>query len=153
MLRILGANKRFCDGLTRRDLLCVGALAPLGLTLAGYSRAAERRPSAAAAGGFGSAKRCVLLYLWGSPSQLDTFDPKPDAPPEVHGELGSIPTASASTRGPNCTIGSAGRTRSAAPAACGASCSHSRRLAGGLRSGPPASRRLCDSDQPFFKSR
>jgi hypothetical protein len=49
--------------------------------------------SASTASGFGSAKRCVLLYLWGSPSQLDTFDPKPDAPAEIRGVLGSIPTA------------------------------------------------------------
>src|SRR5262245_6047661 len=91
MLRILGSNKLFCDGLTRRDLLHVGALSPLGLTLANWSRATERRP-ATTANGFGSAKRCILLYLWGSPSQIDTFDPKPDAPREVRGELGSIPT-------------------------------------------------------------
>ena len=92
MIRVLGSRKRFCDGLTRRDLLHVGALTPLGLSLAGWSRAAERHPNPPAAGGFGSAKRCVLLYLWGSPSQLDTFDPKPDAPAEVRGGLGSIPT-------------------------------------------------------------
>ena len=93
MLRILGSNKVFCDGITRRDLLHVGALAPLGLSLADWSRASSPRPAAPAAGGFGTAKRCVLLYLWGSPSQLDTFDPKPDAPAEVRGPLGSIPTA------------------------------------------------------------
>jgi hypothetical protein len=93
MIRVLGSNKLFCDGLTRRDLLHVGALAPLGLSLAGWSRAAERSSPPAAAGGFGSAKRCILLYLWGSPSQIDTFDPKPDAPAEVRGALGSIPTA------------------------------------------------------------
>jgi uncharacterized protein (DUF1501 family) len=92
MLRILGSKKVFCDGLSRRDLLHVGALAPLGLSLAGWARAAASG-DAPAAGGFGSAKRCLLLYLWGSPSQLDTFDPKPDAPAEVRGELGSIPTA------------------------------------------------------------
>jgi hypothetical protein len=92
MLRVLGSQKRFCDGLTRRDLLHVGALAPVGLTLAGWSRATVARPVVPAAGGFGSAKRCILLYLWGSPSQLDTFDPKPDAPAEVRGDLGSIPT-------------------------------------------------------------
>jgi hypothetical protein len=40
--------------------------------------------------GFGRAKRCVLIYLWGSPSQLETFDPKPDAPVEIRGEFGSI---------------------------------------------------------------
>ena len=89
MLRVLGSRKVFCDGLTRRDLLHVGALAPLGLSLASQLKAAPN-PQAA---GFGSASRCLLLYLWGSPSQLDTFDPKPDAPAEVRGELGSIPTA------------------------------------------------------------
>src|SRR5215207_7743649 len=90
MLRVLGSNKRFCDGLTRRDLLHVGALAPLGLTLADWSRTAKA--DAPSANGFGSAKRCILLYLWGSPSQIDTFDPKPDAPREIRGELGSIPS-------------------------------------------------------------
>lgn len=92
MLRVLGSNKVFCDGLTRRDLLHVGALAPLGLTLSNWSRAAEQAPSDPTSG-FGSAKRCILLYLWGSPSQIDTFDPKPDAPREVRGELGSIQSA------------------------------------------------------------
>jgi hypothetical protein len=91
MLRVLGSNKLFCDGLTRRDLLHVGALAPFGLSLADWSRAAEGS-SPSRVGGFGSAKRCILLYLWGSPSQLDTFDPKPDAPAEVRGALGSIPS-------------------------------------------------------------
>jgi hypothetical protein len=93
MLRVLGSHKRFCDGLTRRDLLHVGALSPFGLTLAAASRAADRPAAEPVAGGFGSAKRCILLYLWGSPSQLDTFDPKPDSPAEIRGALGSIPTA------------------------------------------------------------
>ena len=88
MLRILGSNKRFCDGLTRRDLLWVGGLAPLGLNLTQL----QATPAATPRAGFGSAKRCILLYLWGSPSQIDTFDPKPDAPVEIRGELNSIPT-------------------------------------------------------------
>jgi hypothetical protein len=91
MIRILGSNKRFCDGLTRRDLLHVGALAPLGLSLESWARAGSSGASPPAKG-FGKAKRCILLYLWGSPSQLDTFDPKPDAPPEVRGEFRSVPT-------------------------------------------------------------
>jgi hypothetical protein len=91
MLRILGSNKRFCDGLSRRDLMHVGALSPLGLSLSNWSRATEK-PPVSAVSGFGSAKRCILMYLWGSPSQLDTWDPKPDAPPEVRGPLGSIAT-------------------------------------------------------------
>ena len=87
MLRILGSKRRFCDGLTRRELLHASALAPFGLAIG--SAAAARKPEA----GFGRAKRCILLCLWGSPSQLETWDPKPDAPVEIRGELGSIPTA------------------------------------------------------------
>jgi hypothetical protein len=93
MLRILGNNKRFCDGLTRRDWLHLGALAPLGLTLPGWLAARAATPTAPQAAGFGQAKRCILLCLWGSPSQLETLDPKPGAPPEVRGELGSVATA------------------------------------------------------------
>ena len=89
MLRILGSNKRLCDGITRRDLMHIGALAGLG-------QASTVRADRAA--GFGQAKRCILLQLWGSPSQLDTFDPKPDAPAEIRGDLGSISTAIPGTR-------------------------------------------------------
>ena len=92
MLRILGSKKVFCDGLTRRDLLHVGALAPLGLSLAGWS-AAKAPDGSSTKDSFGKAKRCLLLYLWGSPSQLDTFDPKPDAPEEIRGTLRSIATS------------------------------------------------------------
>ena len=92
MLRILGSNKVFCDGLTRRDLLHIGALTPLGLTLSGWA-AARSSAEAQSNRGFGTAKRCILLYLWGSPSQLDTFDPKPDAPAEIRGSLNSLSTS------------------------------------------------------------
>lgn len=37
--------------------------------------------------GFGRAKRCIFLFMWGGPSQLDTFDLKPHAPPEIRGEF------------------------------------------------------------------
>src|SRR6478672_10368239 len=90
MTRVLG-NQPLSDGLTRRDLLHLGALAPFGLPLAGWAQA-KPPGSLPAVSGFGSAQRCILLYLWGSPSQLDTFDPKPDAPAEVRGEFQSVPT-------------------------------------------------------------
>lgn len=95
MLRILGSHKRFCDGLTRRDMLLAGALAPLGLSLPDWSRLRAASPKSAnqAGAGFGSAKRCILLCLWGSPAQIETLDPKPNAPLEVRGTLGSIPTS------------------------------------------------------------
>src|SRR6266478_2236916 len=91
MIRILGGPKRLCDGLTRRDLLHVGSLGLLGLGLGehGLARQATAVPIATG-GGFGQAKSCILLFLYGSPSQLETFDPKPDAPVEVRGEFGCI---------------------------------------------------------------
>jgi hypothetical protein len=92
VLRILGSNRVGCGGLSRRDFLHAGALAPFGLTLADWA-ANTSVQAASPLPGFGKAKRCLLLYLWGSPSQLETFDPKPDAPVEVRGELSSIPTA------------------------------------------------------------
>src|SRR5262249_33469261 len=89
MLRILGSPKTLCDGRTRRDFLQVGGASVLGLGLVGLLRP---RPAAAKtpAPGFGKARSCILLFLYGSPSQLETFDPKPDAPVGVRGELKSI---------------------------------------------------------------
>ncbi len=93
MIRVLGGPKRLCDGLTRRDLLHVGSLGLLGLGLPGsMSASATATAQPLAAGRFGQAKACILLFLYGSPSQLETFDPKPDAPAEIRGELKSIPS-------------------------------------------------------------
>lgn len=82
-MRILGPRQRLCDGATRRDFLRFGALG--ALALASGARAAELP-------GFGRARRCVMLFLTGGPPQLDTFDPKPDAPVEIRGETRTIPT-------------------------------------------------------------
>ncbi|HWE35945.1 MAG TPA: DUF1501 domain-containing protein [Isosphaeraceae bacterium] len=92
MIRVLGGPKRLCDGLTRRDLLHVGSLGMLGLGLPG-ARARADGAGPATPGGFGRARACILLFLYGSPSQLETFDPKPGAPEQVRGELGSIRSA------------------------------------------------------------
>ena len=66
----------------------------MGLSLDLYTRARslQASPAGAPEGVFGRAKACILLFLFGSPSQLETFDPKPDAPVEVRGELGVIPS-------------------------------------------------------------
>jgi len=77
---------------TRREMLTAGSVLTLGAAASGLSSPVMGSESGSLAGSFGSAKRCILIYLWGSPSQLDTFDPKPDAPAEVRGELGSIST-------------------------------------------------------------
>src|SRR5882757_5402537 len=89
MIRVLGGPKRLCDGLTRRDLLTVGSL---GLTGLGIGKALGGS-STSELPGFGRAKACILLFLYGSPSQLETFDPKPDAPSGIRGEFGVIPTS------------------------------------------------------------
>lgn len=94
MLRILGSPRSLCDGLTRREFLHAGALAGMGLGLGNLLQAQETRTTPAARSAtFGKAKACILLYLYGSPSQLETFDVKPNAPVGIRGELGSIPTA------------------------------------------------------------
>src|SRR5205814_6349715 len=80
--------------LTRRRLLQIGGLGCLGLNLATLFRAeaaqpARSRPRAAAA----PLKSCILLFYYGGPSHLDTWDMKPDAPREVRGEFRTAPTA------------------------------------------------------------
>jgi hypothetical protein len=94
MLRILGSHKRLCDGFSRRDFLQAGGLGLLGLGAQSILDQPTAVSAEAAHGpSFGRAKRCVLLYLYGAASQIETFDPKPDAPIEVRGDLGVISTS------------------------------------------------------------
>ena len=93
MLRVLGNRKRLCDGLTRRDLLWAGGT--FGLGLPQYLRAAQKvpgglHPPLAKDSHFGRAKSCILLFLYGSPSQLELADMKPNAPEDIRGELKPI---------------------------------------------------------------
>src|SRR5262245_51905078 len=93
MLRILGSPKKLCSGWTRREMLQAGALSLFGLGLSDFFRLAEAQATPAPAPRprtFGRAKACILLYLYGAPSQLETFDMKPAAPAEIRGELRPI---------------------------------------------------------------
>lgn len=74
--------------LDRRHFLTGSAGGAAGLLAGGTAPAAPAAPRAA----FGRAKSVVILYLYGAPSQIDTLDPKPDAPAERRGEFGTIPT-------------------------------------------------------------
>src|SRR5579883_667634 len=79
--------------LPRRRLLQLGFLGPMGLSRPVLGRdlgpAGGRRTAAT----FGRARRCILVFLNGGPSQLDTWDMKPDSPiADVRGELRPIPT-------------------------------------------------------------
>jgi Protein of unknown function (DUF1501) len=78
-----------CDGLTRRDFLHVGMLSMFGLSVTDLLRFQTAR-----AAGARSPKEvsCILVWLDGGPSHLETFDLKPDAPIEVRGEFKPIPT-------------------------------------------------------------
>jgi hypothetical protein len=87
----LDAHKavHFCDGLTRRDFLHAGALGigGLGLTLSDLF-------ALKAAGAVNTDKdvNCICLFLVGAPSQLDTWDMKPDSPSEIRGPYKAIKT-------------------------------------------------------------
>src|SRR3954453_19339567 len=84
MFTIWGRKQRFCDGITRRGFLQIGAFGA-GLSLAGMLRARE-------ASGTSSNKAAIMIYLPGGPSHLDTYDLKPDAPKEYRGEFNPIAT-------------------------------------------------------------
>ncbi len=77
----------FCDGMKRRDFLHIGALSMMGLFLPDYLAAKEH-----GAVKNDTDKNCIFLFLVGGPSQLDTFDMKPDAPREVRGPYKPIKT-------------------------------------------------------------
>jgi uncharacterized protein (DUF1501 family) len=92
MLKISGPGSiTTCDGVTRRDFLQVGTLGALGFSLA---RLAGLQSEAAAAGkaAADSGKACILIFNLGAPSQLDCWDPKPDAPREIRGPFKPIST-------------------------------------------------------------
>jgi len=92
-------STRLCDGLDRRRWLQVGGLGAFGLSLP--QMLGQPRVQAAPALSpetFGKAKACIVLFLLGGPPQHETWDPKPDAPAEIRGDLQSIPTANPELR-------------------------------------------------------
>jgi hypothetical protein len=88
MLEIETGAAKNCEGVNRREFIKIGALSAFGLSLPGLLRleasgaARPERPIS-----------CILLWMNGGPSQLDSFDPKPDAPAEIRGEFGTVPTS------------------------------------------------------------
>jgi len=74
--------------MSRRQFLRVGGLSAFGLTLPNLLAARASAPAAAPK----KAKNCILMWMQGGPSHIDMFDPKPDAPAEIRGEFGTIPT-------------------------------------------------------------
>ena len=96
MLSLVTNAGRLCDTPSRRELLTVGGLTLAGLTLPNYLRSQARTQTTPSHGnGFGRAQSVILLYLQGSPSHIDTWDPKPDALAEIRGEFQPIATRAA----------------------------------------------------------
>jgi hypothetical protein len=88
VLSLGGVASRTCQAKSRRAFLQLGSLGALGLTLGDYfalrASAQETKPAA---------KAVIVLWLWGGPSHLDTFDMKPDAPVEYRGPFEPIATS------------------------------------------------------------
>ncbi|MEO1998008.1 MAG: DUF1501 domain-containing protein [Planctomycetaceae bacterium] len=89
MISIPGSTKSLCNGITRRDLLHIGAAGACAPTLA-HALRAESRSERQSGRPPGRARSAIFLFLFGSPPQHETFDPKPDAAAEIQGELGAI---------------------------------------------------------------
>ena len=89
MLKVSGPGSiTTCDGITRRDFLQVGTLGALGFTLSNL--AALQSLGAVERGN--DEKSAILIFNLGAPSQLDTWDMKPDAPREIRGPFQPIRT-------------------------------------------------------------
>ena len=101
----MNSTKR-CDGVTRREFLRIGGLTALGLGLGNFlhlQRALATENSLTP-----KARSCILIWLDGGPSHLETFDPKPAAPKEVRGPLSTIATKLPGVRISECLEQTAG---------------------------------------------
>ncbi len=83
--------QRPCSGPSRREILRIGSLAFLGLGLDDWFRL--RAAAGGQAAQSAKVKNCILIWLAGGPSHLDTFDPKPAAAADVRGEFKPIDTS------------------------------------------------------------
>jgi len=86
LLSLLGPKRTVCDGTTRRRVLQAGGAGLLGLSLPKVLAAEELQPKRKS-----RAKSVIFLFLFGGPSQLETFDMKPDAPSNIRGPFAPIP--------------------------------------------------------------
>lgn len=88
MIRLVAGKSRNCQQVTRRNVLKIGALG--GFTLADFWRL---QAQGAARPQRSSQPAVIQIFLAGGPSHLETYDPKPHAPAEYRGPLGTIGTA------------------------------------------------------------
>jgi Protein of unknown function (DUF1501) len=93
MLLLGRGLQRTCQGMTRREFVQIGASSLLGLSLADLLRLRST-----AGYQTGRARSVIFLWLWGGPSQLDTWDPKPNAPLDFRGPFAAINTRTTGVR-------------------------------------------------------
>lgn len=87
MLDLNQGHAADCSGVSRRSFLRIGGLSTFGLSLPAFLQAREATPVAERKN-----VNCILMWMQGGPSHIDSFDPKPDAPAEIRGDFGTIPT-------------------------------------------------------------
>ncbi len=96
MFTIHDRSVQLCDGLSRREFLRAGGLSLFGMSIGAGLGGALGAPHVLASpidpSSPPKAKACIVLFLMGGPPQHSTWDPKPDAPAEVRGEIGPIAT-------------------------------------------------------------
>ena len=86
MLTINSQRRTLCDGFSRRDVLRIGGAGLFGTSLGGVLSA----ESVSEVFSQGRAKSVMFLFLFGGPSQLESFDMKPHAPSKLRGPLKPI---------------------------------------------------------------
>jgi uncharacterized protein (DUF1501 family) len=84
---------RRCDGVNRRDLIRMGGLTAWGLGLGDFFRLQTAAAQTLHTPLVAKARSCILIWLDGGPSHLETWDPKPEAPLEVRGPLRTVATS------------------------------------------------------------
>ncbi len=88
MLTILGTStSRLCDGVSRRDVLRIGALGLGGLSLPQLLQAESQMNLG------NSNKAIIMIYMAGAPSHQEMYDIKPDAPSNIRSQFASMPTS------------------------------------------------------------
>lgn len=92
MFSLQARGATLCDRLPRREVLRVGGLGACGLSLSQLLKPHSQASESTRATSPAPARSCIVLFLLGGPPQHSTWDPKPDAPNEVRGEIGPIST-------------------------------------------------------------
>lgn len=97
MISIQSQGVRLCDRVSRREVMRIGGLGACGLSLPQFCglpavHAKDANAPAWLKPSTGKARSCIVLFLLGGPPQHSTWDPKPEAPAEVRGQIGSIET-------------------------------------------------------------